>query len=187
MYRAVRQTLSGRSDVVRPPSLVEHPAMTSPPDPAADSALIDATLSALRDERRRAPADLLAILTLLLVVAAGVMLGIGVALGEGVPRDVFLNLTGEVLGVALTVGIIGGLWQHLQSSSEGALEGLVARTAERRDRPLSEPERAAFAAIVDLHERTARRGFLPRLVYGFVFAVRNRRRLQALEEMLTSG
>jgi hypothetical protein len=160
--------------------------MTSPPDPAADSALIDATLAALRDERRRAPADLLAILTLLLVVAAAVLLGVGVAIGEGVGRDVLLNLTGEVLGVALTVGIIGGLWAHLQTSSEGALEGLVARTAEHRDRPLSESERAAFAAIVDLHERTARRGFLMRLIYGFVFAIRNRRRLQALEEMLTS-
>lgn len=153
---------------------------------AADSALIEATLAALRDERRRAPADLLAILTLLLVAAAGLMLLIGIALGEGVPRDVFLNLTGEVLGVALTVGIIGGLWQQLQTSSESALEGLVSRTAAHRDRPLSDPERAAFAAIVDLHERTARRGFLPRLVYGFVFAIRNRRRLQALEEMLTA-
>jgi hypothetical protein len=103
-----------------------------------------------------------------------------------VGRDVFLNLTGEVLGVALTVGIIGGLWQHLETSSEGALEGLVSRTAEHRELPLSEPERAAFAAIVDLHARTARRGLLPRLAYGFVFAVRNRRRLQALEKMLTS-
>jgi hypothetical protein len=161
--------------------------MNSAPDPAADSALIDATLAALRDERRRAPADLLAILTLLLVVAAAVMLVVGVTLGEGVGRDVFLNLTGEVLGVALMVGIIGGLWQHLQTSSQGALEGLVSRTAEHRDRPLSEPERAAFAAIVDLHDRTARRSLVPRLLYGFVFAIRNRRRLQALEEMLTSA
>jgi hypothetical protein len=161
--------------------------MARAPETAADSALIDATLAALRDERRRAPTDLLAILTLLLVVAAAVMLGIGVAVGEGVPRDVFLNLTGEVLGVALTVGIVGGLWQHFQASSEGALEGLVSRTAEHRDRPLSEPERAAFAAIVDLHERTARRSFLPRLTYGFVFAIRNRRRLQALEEMLATS
>lgn len=161
--------------------------MASAPESAADSALIDATLAALRDERRRAPADLLAILTLLLVAAAALMLGVGIALGDGVGRDVFLNLTGEVLGVALTVGIIGGLWQQLQTSSEGALEGLVARTAERRDRPLSDPERAAFAAIVDLHQRTARRGFLLRLIYGFVFALRNRRRLQALEDMLTSA
>jgi hypothetical protein len=161
--------------------------MDSAPDAAADSALVDATLAALRDERRRAPADLLAILTLLLVAAAGVMLALGVTLGESLWRDVLLNLTGEVLGVALTVGLIGGLWQHLQTSSEGALEGLVSRTAEHRDRPLTPPERAAFDAIVDLHRRTARRGFLPRLMYGFVFAIRNRRRLQALEEMLTSA
>jgi hypothetical protein len=161
--------------------------MASAPESLSDSALIDATLAALRDERRRAPADLLAILTLLLITTAGLMLGIGIALGEGVARDVFLNLTSEVLGVALTVGIIGGLWQQLQASSEGALEGLVARTAARRDRPLADPERTAFAAIVDLHARTARRRFFPRLIYGFVFAIRNRRRLQALEEMLTSA
>lgn len=158
--------------------------MTTAPGPAADAALIDATLAALRDERRRAPADLLAILTLLLVLAAGLMLAFGVVLGEGVPRDVLLNMSSEVLGVALTVGIIGGLWQQLETYSEGALGALLERTVERRDRPLSEPERAAFAAIVDLHQRTARRGFLPRLVYGVMFGIRNRRRLQALEEML---
>ncbi len=163
------------------------PDSASAPGPASDSALIDATLTALRDERRRAPADLLAMLTVLLVLAAGVMLAAGIALGEGVARDVLLNLTGEVLGAAVTVGIIGGLWQRLQTSSEGALEGLVARTAERRDRPLSDPERVAFAAILDLHQRTATRTFLPRLLLGVAFALRNRRRLQALEEMLRSG
>jgi uncharacterized membrane protein len=151
----------------------------------ADAALIDATLAALRDERRRAPADLVAILTLLLLLAAVLLLAMGIALGEGAARDLCLNLTSEVLGVALTVGIIGGLWQQLQTSSEGALEGLVERTAQRRIRPLSDPERAAFGAIVDLHRQTARRGFLPRLTYGFLFAIRNRRRLRALEDMLT--
>jgi hypothetical protein len=65
---------------------------------APDSALIDATLAALRDERRRAPADLLAILTVLLVLAAGLMLLVDLAIGDGVGRDVFLNLTSEVLG-----------------------------------------------------------------------------------------
>jgi hypothetical protein len=154
---------------------------------AADSALLDATLAALRDERRRAPADLLVILTLLLVVTATLMLGVGVVIGEGVGRDVLLNLTSEVLGVALTVGIIGGLWQQVQASSEGALEALVARTAERRSRVLSDQERAAFAAIVEVHEQTARRGPLPRPVHGLVFTLRNRRRLQALEDMLTSA
>jgi hypothetical protein len=58
--------------------------------------------------------------------------------------------------------------------------------AERREGTLTERERTAFAAIVDLHERTATRGFLTRLVLGFAFAIRNRRRLQALEEMLRS-
>ena len=154
---------------------------------AADSALIDATIAALRDERRRAPADLLAILTVLLVVAAGLMLAVGIAIGDGVGREVFVNLTSEILGAALTVVLIGGLWQQFQTSSEGALEGLVARTAERRDRPLSDSERAAFVAIVDLHERTATRGFVPRMVLGVVFAIRNRRRLQALEDMLRSA
>jgi hypothetical protein len=161
--------------------------MLSAPELPSDSALIDATVGALRDERRRAPADMLAMLTVLLVVTAAVMLALGTALGDGVARDVLLNLAGEVLGAALTVVLIGGFWQRLQTSSEGALEGLVARTAERRDRPLSEPERAAFAALVDLHQRTATRSFLPRLVLGFLFAVRNRRRLQAVEEMLRSG
>jgi hypothetical protein len=161
--------------------------MTQATESDADSALIDATLAALRAERRRAPGDMLGILTLLLAGAAAAMLGIGIALGEGVARDVLLNLTGEVVGVALTAGIIGGLWQHFQTRSETAIEGLVTRTAERRDRPLSDPERTAFLAIVDLHQRTAHRGFLPRLIYGFVFAIRNRGRLRALEAMLTSA
>jgi hypothetical protein len=181
------RTGSGRSDVVGARGPVEHRAMTTVPEPASDAALVDVTLAALRDERRRAPADLLAILTVLLILTAGVMLAVGTALGDGVARDVFVNLTSEVLGAALTVVLIGGLWHRLQTSSEGALEGLVARTSERRDRPLSEPERAAFAAIVDLHRRTATRSFLPRMVLGFAFAIRNRRRLEAVEEMLRSG
>lgn len=160
--------------------------MAPGPEFDSDAALIDATLAALRDERRRAPADLLAILTLLLVVAAALMLVMAVVLGDGIARDVFLNLTSETLGAALTVVLIGGLWQQLQVSSEGALEGLVARTAERREGPLSDPERTAFAAIVDLHQRTATRRFPIRLVFGFLYAIRNRRRLQALEQMLRS-
>lgn len=158
--------------------------MAVAPELGSDPALVDATLAALRDERRRAPSDLLAILTVLLVVAAGLALVLGIALGEGVPRDIFINMTAEILGAALTVVLIGGLWFRLQASSEGALEGLVARTAERRGEPLSDAERAAFAAIVDLHQRTARRSFLARIVLGFVYTIRNRRRLQALEEML---
>lgn len=161
--------------------------MASAPERASDSTLIDATLAALRDERRRAPSDLLAILTVLLIGAAVLMLVLGIALGDGVPRDILINLTAEILGAALTVVLIGGLWYRLQESSEGALEGLVARTAERRGGPLSDAERTAFAAIVDLHERTAKRGFLARIVLGFVYAIRNRRRLQALEEMLQVG
>ena len=154
---------------------------------APDSALIEATLAALREERRRAPSDLLAILTVLLIGAAGLTLALGIALGDGVPRDIFINLTAEILGAALTVVLIGGLWYRLQESSEGALEGLVVRTAERRGEALSDDERVAFAAIVDLHQRTARRGVLARMVLGFVYAIRNRRQLQALEDMLRVG
>lgn len=161
--------------------------MDSAPESGSDAALIDATLTALRDERRRAPADLLAILTVLLLVTAGLMLVLAMPLDDGVARDMFLNLSSEVMGAALTVVLIGSLWQRLQTNSEGAMEGLVARTAERRDQPLSDPERAAFAAIVDLHQRTATRSFLPRLVLGFLFAIRNRGRLQAVEQMLRSG
>jgi hypothetical protein len=112
--------------------LAEDSTMPPAPGVGSDFALVDATLAVLRDERRRAPADLLAMLTVLLVLAAGLLLVVGIALGDGVGRDVFLNLTGEVLGAALTVVLIGGLWQRLQASSEGAIEGLVARTAERR-------------------------------------------------------
>ena len=161
--------------------------MAPGPEFESDSALIDATIAALRDERRRAPADLLVILTVLLLAAAGSMLAIGIVLGDGIPRDLSLNLTSEILGAALTVGIIGGLWQGLQASSEGALESLVARTAARREGTLSDAERAAFAAMVDLHRRTADRGFLTRIVFGFLFTIRNRRRLRALEEMLRSA
>jgi hypothetical protein len=114
-------------------------------------------------------------------------LALGIALGDGVPRDIFINLTAEILGAALTVVLIGGLWYRLQESSEGALEGLVVRTAERRGEALSDDERVAFAAIVDLHQRTARRGVLARMVLGFVYAIRNRRQLQALEDMLRVG
>ncbi len=161
--------------------------MAAGPKFDSDSALIDATLAALRDERRRAPADLLAILTLLLLASAGLMLALGIVLGDGMPRDLALNLTSEILGAALTVGIIGGLWQGLQASSEGALEGLIARTGERRQGTLSEPERTAFTAIVELHERTTTSSFPIRFVYGMVYGIRNRRRLQALEEMLRSS
>ena len=158
--------------------------MAPGPEFESDSALIDATIAALRDERRRAPADLLAILTFLLLAAAGLMLALGIVLGDGMPRDLALNLTSEILGAALTVGIIGGLWQGFQASSEGALEDLVARTAEHREGTLSDSERTAFAAIVELHERTTTWRFPIRLVFGIVYGIRNRRRLQALEEML---
>lgn len=154
--------------------------------PGSDAALIEATLAALRDERRRAPGDLLAILTTLLVGAALAMLALGIALGDGVARELLVNLTGEILGAALTVGLIGGLWRRLEASSEGALEGLVARMAERRHGPLTEAERAGFSAIVDLHRRTSSMGFLGRMTTGFVYAIRNRRRLRVLEEMLRS-
>jgi hypothetical protein len=150
----------------------------------SDSALIDATLAALREERRRAPADLLAILTVLLVVAALATLVLGIALGDGVARDVLLNLTGEILGAALTVVLIGGLWRRLEGGSEGALERLVARMAARREGPLSEAERAAFSALVELHQRTSTMGFLARMTTGFLYAIRNRRRLHVLEDML---
>lgn len=161
--------------------------MAPAPDLASDSALVDATLVALREERRRAPSDLLAILTVLLVAAAGLTLALGIALGDGVPRDILINMTAEILGAALTVVVIGGLWYQVQASSEGALEGLVTRTAERRGESLSDAERAAFAAIVELHEQTAKRGLLARMVLGFVYTLRNRRRLQAVEDMLRVG
>jgi hypothetical protein len=177
----------GGSDVVARSGFAHHPAMTAATGPASDATLIDATLAALRDERRRAPADLLGMLTVLLVLAAGIMLAIGIVLGDGVAGDVFINLTSELLGVALTVGLIGGLWPRFQSYSEGALEGLVARTAERRAGTLSEDERVMFAAIVDLHERTAKRTFPVRIASGFLFAVRNRRRLRAVEDMLRAA
>jgi hypothetical protein len=161
--------------------------MDDPTNPGSDAPLIDATLAALRDERRRAPADLLAILTLVLVIAAGLVLAAAIALGDGVARDVLLNLTGEILGAALTFVLIGGLWQRLQSSSEGAMEDLVARTAARRGGTLSAEERVAFLAIVELHRRTATRGFLSRMITGVIYAVRNRQRLKVLEDMLRAA
>ena len=109
------------------------------------------------------------------------------ALGEGVPRDVLLNMSSEVLGVALTVGIIGGLWHQLQTYSEGALEAPMARTVERRDRPSSKRSgRRSPRSWTCISGRPAA-AFLPRLLCGLAFGIRNRRRLQALEEMLGSA
>ena len=154
------------------------------PNTADDAALVQATIVALREERRRAPGDLLALLALLLVAASVVLLAVGLAIGEGPARDVLLNLTGEVLGTALTVVLIGGLWRRFESSSEGALERLVGSMATRQAGPLSDEERAAFGAIVELHQRTAAMSFVPRMVTGFVYALQNRGRLRGLEDML---
>ena len=150
----------------------------------ADAALLSDVADALRDERRRAPADLLGILALLLVGAAIATLVIGATVGPGVPQDVLLNLASELVGVVLTVVLIGGLWHRVQASSYETMDDLVALVEAHRTMGLDDGERAAYRAMVELHRRTARSGFLTRLVPGLLFAVRNRRRLAALEHML---
>lgn len=150
----------------------------------ADAVLLSEVADALRDERRRAPADLLGILAMLLVGAAITTLVVGVTVGPGVPQDVLLNLASELVGVVLTVVLIGGLWHRVQSSSYETMDELVALVQAHRTTGLDDGERAAYRAMVDLHRRTARSGFLVRLVTGLVFALRNRRRLAALEGML---
>jgi hypothetical protein len=64
------------------------------------------------------------------------------------------------------------------------MDDLVTLVEAHRTTGLDESERAAYRAMVDLHRRTARSGFLVRLATGFLFAIRNRRRLAALEGML---
>jgi hypothetical protein len=152
-------------------------------DPA-DAELLADVAAALRDERRRAPGDLLGILALILVVAAVATFAVGVVAGSGVPQDVLLNLASELVGVVLTVVLIGGLWHRVQTSSYETMDDLVTLVEAHRTTGLDESERAAYRAMVDLHRRTARSGFLVRLATGFLFAIRNRRRLAALEGML---
>ena len=156
---------------------------------AADAELLSEVAAALRDERRRAPGDLLGILALMLVVASVTTLVAGAVAGPGVLQDVLLNLASELVGVVLTVVVIGGLWHRVQASSFGTMDDLVGLVEAHRSTGLDDGERAAYRAMVDLHRRTARSGFLVRLVTGLVFTLRNRRRLAALEGMLreTSG
>jgi hypothetical protein len=149
-----------------------------------DAALLGEVADALRDERRRAPADLLGILALLLGGAAIAALVVGASVGPGVPQDVLLNLASELVGVVLTVVLIGGLWHRVQSTSFETMDDLVALVEAHRTTGISDGERAAYRAMVDLHRRTARSGFVVRLVTGLVFAIRNRRRLAALEGMV---
>lgn len=152
-----------------------------------DAELLADVAEALREERRRAPADLLGILALLLVLSAVGVLVLGVAIGPGVPRDVLLNLAGELVGVVLTVVLIGGLWHRVQASSYETMDELVALVEAHRTAGLDDRERVAYRAMVDLHRRTRHSGFLVRLVTGLVFAVRNRGRLSGLESLLEAG
>jgi hypothetical protein len=156
-----------------------------PPTPEGDVALLESLAAALRDERRRAPADLLALLTILLVVGAAMLLLVGLAVGDGVGRDVLLNLTGEFVGAALTVVLIGGLWERFRATSFDTFDALQ-RVADRprSGATLTDEERAAFAAIVDIHERTAHSSPPVRLVRATLFTFSHRRQLRILEEVL---
>jgi hypothetical protein len=150
----------------------------------ADAALLREVVDALRAERRRAPADLLGILAVILVASSIGAIAAGVTVGPGTLQDVLLNLGGELVGVVLTVVLIGGLWSRVQAGSYGTMDDLVSLVEARGTVGLNNDERTAYRAMVELHRRTERSGFVIRLVTGLVFAVRNRRRLTVLERML---
>lgn len=150
----------------------------------ADLALIDELSRSLRDERRRAPTDLLAILTVLILGAAIVLLAIGIGIGPGVWQDVALNLTAECIGAAITVVAIGGLWERFRTTSFREIDELVERVDAHRSTGLTEEEREAFRLVVELHRSTRSSNVLARQVRGTIFALRNRRRLRVLEDVL---
>ena len=154
---------------------------------AADLALIEEVSRSLRDERRRAPGDLLALLTQLILAAAIVLLVVGIAIGPGVWQDVALNLTAECVGAAITVVAIGGLWERVRASSFRGIDALVEHVEAHRARGLTESERDAFRLVVELHRMTRSSNPLARQVRGAWFALRHRDRLRVLEEVLRPG
>jgi hypothetical protein len=150
----------------------------------SDLALIDDAARALRAERHRAPGDLLALLTTLVVAGSVVLLGIGVAVGPGVWQDLLLNLSAEGIGVAITVAVIGGLWQRVQANSYERMDDLIQSVEARKAAGLTDEERDAFGLVVELHRSTWNAGPLTRQIRGYAFAIRNRRRLAVLEDLL---
>lgn len=165
----------------------EHRAMEdvrSSRQASSDDPLIAELEATLLEERRRGPMDLLAVLCLLLVATSIVLMMTAAVVGEGIGRDLLLNLTGEAIGAALTVVLIGGLWAQLQSDSLGALDELQRLVERRRSTALSPDERTAFAALVELHQRTRRSGPVLRLLTAMSYTLRHRRQLRVIEDLL---
>jgi hypothetical protein len=152
--------------------------------PPADAALLDELEATLREERRRGPTDLLALLAILLTGSAVAMVALGLLAGDGPWRDLLLNLTGEALGAALTVVVIGGVWARLQTDSVGALADLERRVERHRSEPLTDEERVAFQTLIDIHRRTRGSGPVVRLGKAVAFTLQHRRRLGVIEDLL---
>jgi hypothetical protein len=163
------------------------PASTTAREPTADARLIDDVVRALRAERQRWPADLLALLAVGLSVAVLALLGIGLLVGPGPAQDILLNLAAEFVGAIVTVVVIGGLWASLGRTSDADVRTLVRVAEERRRTGLSEAERVAFERIVDLHRRTARSNVLVRQVVGLTYAIRHRSEFRAVEGVLRAA
>jgi hypothetical protein len=150
----------------------------------SDDPLIAELEATLAEERRRGPMDLLVVLCWLLIATSIVLTIAAAIVGDGMVRDLLLNLTGEAVGAALTVVLIGGLWARLQTDSLGALDDLQRLVERRRSTALSPDERAAFAALVELHRRTRRSGPVRRLLTAMAYTLRHRRQLHAIEDLL---
>jgi hypothetical protein len=156
----------------------------SPGQEANDDPLIAELEATLLEERRRGPMDMLAVLCLLLIATSIVLTMAAAIVGDGMGRDLLLNLTGEAVGAALTVVLIGGMWARLQSESLGALDELQLLVERRRSTALSPEERSAFTALVELHHRTRRSGPVLRLLTAMSYTLRHRRQLRVIEDLL---
>lgn len=150
----------------------------------ADAALVDELIVALREERRRAPADLVTMLGIVLVLVALGLLAFGLLVGGGLAQAFLVDLSVETIGLAIGVALIGGVWAHFQATTYSAIDDLVTRIDRFRDRPLTEPERRAFHTVLELHRRARTTGPVRRLATGVMYALRHRERLEPIERIL---
>ena len=121
-----------------------------------DEQLIEDAIAVIGDARSRAPADYLTALSVILAVAAVVLLGAG-ALTSGALQDLLLNLGSEVIGIGITVILIDGLWKRRETATSATLSDLTTRLRTQRGVGLGRDERDAWRAFVDDYRRATAR------------------------------
>jgi hypothetical protein len=158
--------------------------MPQPERSRSDAELVQELAVVLRDERRRAPADLLVILGAAIVLGAGACLLIGTWVGGGTAQVVLLNLSTELMGAVVTVILIGALWQRFQHSALGSVDALTRAVEASGQRGLTDAERRAFERVIEIHQRTERARPVVRQLRALAFTVSHRNELAALERVI---